>query len=191
MRTRFSVATGLVVAAALVASLSASAQAPTGDSVIGRGTLLQLPDLLVGFELEARSGSSGEDPSGRFALSFPSGGRNEGPVVCLRVSGATAVFAVDFALGSTDGVFEVVDGSPDTLVVQIVGQVGPASCSGPVDGVLTTVVSGDVVVTDAPPLPTSTDQCKKGGWRTFGVFANQGDCVSFVVTGGRNPLRDD
>jgi hypothetical protein len=34
--------------------------------------------------------------------------------------------------------------------------------------------------------PTSTDQCKKGGWQTFNVprtFNNQGDCVSFVNTG--------
>lgn len=38
-----------------------------------------------------------------------------------------------------------------------------------------------------PPLPTSKDQCKDGGWQTFGVFKNQGDCVSFVATGGKNP----
>jgi hypothetical protein len=36
-------------------------------------------------------------------------------------------------------------------------------------------------------LPTSKDQCKNGGWRDFGVFKNQGDCVSFVATGGKNP----
>ena len=36
-------------------------------------------------------------------------------------------------------------------------------------------------------LPTSTDQCKNGGWKTFGVFKNQGDCVSFVASKGRNP----
>jgi hypothetical protein len=35
-------------------------------------------------------------------------------------------------------------------------------------------------------LPTSKDQCKHGGWRTFGVFKNQGDCVSFVATHGKN-----
>ncbi|HEY7584618.1 MAG TPA: hypothetical protein VIB78_13490 [Acidimicrobiia bacterium] len=34
---------------------------------------------------------------------------------------------------------------------------------------------------------TSMDQCKKGGWVTFGVFKNQGDCVSFLATGGSNP----
>jgi len=37
------------------------------------------------------------------------------------------------------------------------------------------------------PLPTKADQCKKGGWRSYGTtFKNQGDCVSFVATGGRN-----
>jgi len=34
--------------------------------------------------------------------------------------------------------------------------------------------------------PTSADQCKKGGWQTYGVFKNQGDCVSFVATKGKN-----
>jgi hypothetical protein len=29
--------------------------------------------------------------------------------------------------------------------------------------------------------------CKNGSWRNFGVFKNQGDCVSFVATGGKNP----
>ena len=36
------------------------------------------------------------------------------------------------------------------------------------------------------PLATA-DQCKKGGWQDFGVFKNQGDCVSYVATGGTNP----
>jgi hypothetical protein len=26
-----------------------------------------------------------------------------------------------------------------------------------------------------------------GGWQTFGRFKNQGDCVSLVATGGKNP----
>ena len=34
--------------------------------------------------------------------------------------------------------------------------------------------------------PTDKDQCKNGGWQTFGIFKNQGDCVSFVATGGKN-----
>jgi hypothetical protein len=35
--------------------------------------------------------------------------------------------------------------------------------------------------------PTNMDQCKNGGWQSLGVFKNQGDCVSFVATGGKNP----
>ena len=31
------------------------------------------------------------------------------------------------------------------------------------------------------------DLCKKGGWVDFGVFKNQGDCVSYFATGGKNP----
>ena len=35
-------------------------------------------------------------------------------------------------------------------------------------------------------LPTSTGQCKNGGWQQYGVFKNQGDCVSYVATHGKN-----
>jgi hypothetical protein len=37
--------------------------------------------------------------------------------------------------------------------------------------------------------PTTKDQCKDGGWKTFTspAFKNQGDCVSFVATKGKNP----
>jgi hypothetical protein len=45
---------------------------------------------------------------------------------------------------------------------------------------------GALAFGDSRCLPTSKDQCKNGGWNTFGVFKNQGDCVSFVATGGRN-----
>jgi hypothetical protein len=36
-------------------------------------------------------------------------------------------------------------------------------------------------------LPETKEQCKDGGWQTYGIFKNQGDCVSFVATGGKNP----
>jgi hypothetical protein len=39
----------------------------------------------------------------------------------------------------------------------------------------------------APPRPTSADQCKKDGWQAYGIFKNQGDCVSYVATNGKNP----
>jgi hypothetical protein len=37
------------------------------------------------------------------------------------------------------------------------------------------------------PLPTSKSQCLNAGWENFGsLFNNQGDCVSFVASGGKN-----
>jgi hypothetical protein len=42
-------------------------------------------------------------------------------------------------------------------------------------------------LTEAVPLlPTTKDACRDGGWQLFGVFKNQGDCVSFLATGGKN-----
>lgn len=39
-------------------------------------------------------------------------------------------------------------------------------------------------------VPTEAKQCKKGGWKTFvtpdGTFKNQGDCVSWIATNGKN-----
>ena len=37
-------------------------------------------------------------------------------------------------------------------------------------------------------FPTSKDQCKNEGWRTFAPlgFKNEGDCVSYVATRGKN-----
>jgi hypothetical protein len=35
-------------------------------------------------------------------------------------------------------------------------------------------------------VPTSTQDCQRDGWRAFPQFKNEGDCVSFVVTEGRN-----
>ena len=48
-------------------------------------------------------------------------------------------------------------------------------------------ITGQVVIHDAQPLPTSKAQCKHSGWQSYGVFKDQGDCVSFVATGGKNP----
>ena len=47
----------------------------------------------------------------------------------------------------------------------------------------------DAFVAKIATQPTSTDQCKNGGWKTFGVFKNQGDCVSFVASKGKKTPR--
>ena len=48
---------------------------------------------------------------------------------------------------------------------------------------------GQAAAQPPPPstLPTTIAQCLNGGWQTFKVFKNQGDCVSFVATKGKNP----
>ncbi len=42
--------------------------------------------------------------------------------------------------------------------------------------------------------PGDKAKCKKGGWRDFesspGPFKNQGDCVSYFATGGKNKASD-
>jgi hypothetical protein len=35
--------------------------------------------------------------------------------------------------------------------------------------------------------PTTREECQNGGWRNFGNFKTQGDCVSFVAAKGKNP----
>jgi hypothetical protein len=48
-----------------------------------------------------------------------------------------------------------------------------------------TAVNGQTYTYDPP---TDANQCKNGGWQNYGgMFKNQGDCVSFVATKGKNP----
>jgi hypothetical protein len=45
----------------------------------------------------------------------------------------------------------------------------------------------DRLYTELAVLPTAKDQCMNNGWKGFQTkFKNQGDCVSFVATGGKN-----
>jgi len=83
----------------------------------------------------------------------------------------------------------------DKLAVQVLpqGSSAPPVCPGGLPAGLQLGATfprmfrdeGTVTVTDAPgPLPTSKDQCKDGGWRSFGItFRNQGQCVAFVQRG--------
>ena len=120
-----------------------------------------------------------------------------GPVTCLTVTGTRATIGFE-----NQGTFSEIDkggfllvednGTPgagrDNLTVQLLP--GPPSTCPRNDVVYTafeSVTSGDLTVHDAAATPTSKDQCKNGGWKTYGVFKNQGDCVSFVATGGKNP----
>lgn len=83
----------------------------------------------------------------------------------------------------------VVAGSVAEAFVVVDGSWSAAATGG--DGEQTVLVDNvtlndDVVTFD--DQPTSKDQCKNGGWMSFTdpTFKNQGDCVSYVATGGKN-----
>jgi hypothetical protein len=172
----------LAVGAALALPASSVAQTPTQDSVTGSGPL---------FDLAITSGASGENPTGSFSADAFGTHFQTTSISCLAVSGNVATFAAPVqpnALGVSFIKITVVDNGPpgsgrDTLAST--GGPIPFDCLFPLFG--GSAIAGDVVVVDAPPLPTLKKQCKKGGWRAFAVFKNQGDCVSFVQTDGRNP----
>jgi hypothetical protein len=189
---------GSAVAAVLALSAPAAGQPPTGDSVVGAGHV-----NVTDFTVSIQAGPSGENPTGSLTLS---GFLNfTATPTCLSVSGTAAVggFRIDSGLMAGQGFLaSVVDNGPpvdgqpvDEVVYSGLLSAPPIACPAPGDpptpGLFSTgggpLTTGDVVVVDAPPLPTSKDQCTNGGWRTFGVFKNQGDCVSFVATQGRNP----
>jgi hypothetical protein len=139
------------------------------------------------FRLDAHSGPQGEDPTGSaFFVQF--GFFVEGPVTCLIVDDNRAVLGmrVERSNISVSGlVFTVVDArgiGSDKIHIE---QAGADPTCSPTEADIP--INGNIVVHDAATLPTIKDQCKNGGWRTYGVFRNQGDCVSFVATGGKNP----
>jgi hypothetical protein len=167
----------LALSVAFIAAVPV-ANAQTGDSVTGQAQV-RLGSLVFGFSFDAHSGPSGEQPSGTV---------NGSAVTCLNVSGNQAI------IGTTTNAFFVEDN--DSVGQDRVGAEffsittcpNPATISGtPLTFGPFRITSGDIVIHDAPPLPASKDQCQNGGWQTFGVFKNQGDCVSFVATGGKNP----
>jgi hypothetical protein len=202
MRSVARTAAGLAVVVLLVAVPPATAQAPAGDSVAG--DLFDNETGLQVFVLDVHSDPSGENPTG--TLEWHVGG-GLGPswsatVTCLSVSGSTAVIGFSGTvyffgeLSPTAGLIRVVDGGGPSSALdsfewaEIQGPPNGAPIPGPTDcssypssfAPSGTGVNqeGDITVVDAPPLPITKDQCKNGGWKSFGVFKNQGDCIAFV-----------
>jgi hypothetical protein len=192
---------------ALAVPCSGLAQGPAGDSATGsaRDCLQVLPSGFCGSHsvlIDAHSGPSGENPTGTvrydFGLGTPSStGFGEGTVTCLSVAGNVATIGFtgrefdQFLVVFVAGFVTVVDaGGPDSQLDRFgvdftwrdptEPRPGPTDCTATGD---TPFVNeeGDLIVTHTPALPTSKTQCKKGGWQSYGIFKNQGDCVSFVV----------
>jgi hypothetical protein len=170
----------------------AQAQTTGKDSVAGAFTVGEITGAFA-FEatLDAESGPSGENPEGTF-VHTPNGFSSVYSVACLRVSQNTAVVGVNY-VGQPDYglVFRVVDSAVDTFAAQADRDnslVAADDCTTTTTFVSPLpIIAGNIAIHDAHPFPTTKDQCKNGGWRSYGVFKNQGDCVSFVTTEGKNP----
>jgi hypothetical protein len=200
MRRVKAIAAGVVAVTALCAPTGVGAQAPGQDSLEVTGATSDVFGATIFYrdiDVRAVSGPSGENATGRafFFVQFVNdairvGSETEDNVSCLAVTGSSAVLRF---LGPFGGsvIVKAVDNGPansgldEFLAVNDLGN--PADCVWrDTQNRLQPLTSGDVTVRDAQPFPTSKDQCRNGGWRTYAVFKNQGDCVSFVATGGKN-----
>ena len=77
-------------------------------------------------------------------------------------------------------------GSHAVTGIQLVADSGWAIPGGQKVVVDSVTINGTTY--DFSAAPTSADACKNGGWQDFAElgFKNQGDCVSYAITGGRN-----
>ena len=168
----------------VVPAASAMAQVVGEDSVTGASAP---PGSGNFFVFDAHSGPSGENARGTVRFVITQGSEAVFTVSCLAVNGTRATIgttlgiALHFYVEDNDGAGadRYSFGGPS-----VIDCTSPPPPSNDPDWV---VSNGDLTVTDAHPFPTSMDQCKNGGWRNFPGFKNQGDCVSFVATGGKNP----
>jgi hypothetical protein len=170
---------------------ASGAQLPTQDSVTGSAATGEGRQS-VQFTFDVRSGPSGENPTGTVSFDAFLVDLGDLEVSCLTVSGNRAsIIALipPLSPSAPAGVLISVednDGAAADMLAWSFLTTLPAGCPVP-NTFGEPIRAGDVTVTDAQPLPTSKQQCKNGGWRSFGVFKNQGDCISFVATGGKNP----
>ena len=171
---------------AAFAALSEAAVAQPGDLVTGSGTYKGGPLLLLIF---AQSGPSGENATGTVGVIVSQTNFDAFDVFCLSVTGSRAVIGLSDLLGRHSFLVVEDNATPgagaDTLGFTPFAETSSCSQAPPVSTVVV-VTEGDFEVVDGQPSPTSKEQCKNGGWRRYGTFKTQGDCVSFVATGGRN-----
>jgi hypothetical protein len=190
MRTLAAAAAVLALTAVMAAS--AAAQVPGQDSVTGEIRTGSERDA-IRFTFDVRSGPSGETPTGTVAIfTFAAGPLGTFGVSCVGVSANRATVVVPFPgaapptpAGIVIYVEDAVTGA-DRIDYDFVSML-PSSCPAPGTVIERPEAIGDVTVVDAQPVPTSRTQCAKGGWRGYRVFKNQGDCMSFVATKGKNP----
>jgi len=184
-----SLALGWSVTSAAAQAAPTPASQPVGDSVSGTFTTIGFINQEIQWQISASSGPSGENPTGTISSVFREASFFDGTVTCLSVQDNVALVITRDANFGTPLAFRITDnaglGVADLVETTFASE--PATeCEEPETSYIRTdrVTSGDITVVDAPPIPTSTDQCKADGWGTFGgTFKNQGQCVAFVQRG--------
>jgi hypothetical protein len=191
MKPKLILATAIVGTALAVPPFS-RAQAPTQDSVIANGATVA-SGAITNLQIDARSPPTGQDPIGTVSLTIPnpvvpgSGFPVQGAVTCLAVHGNEATLV--FAANSLFPYMKVVvhdnasTGTADTAGAIFVPSGAEPDCSDVLVVSEAPVTSGDITVVDATPFPMSKEQCKKGGWRNYPQFKNEGRCVASVGRG--------
>lgn len=186
-RTRRGLATLALVLAGLPAV--AGADSPALDTVSVTGSAGNLSGIMI----TARSGTSGQDPTGTVFLNVGGVIDSGGPVTCLTVTGpdqgagrpgAPTTAVLNFQ-DVTFGVVtvEVTDNGGDgaDLLAASPSARAPGDCSPYVSLPPAQPLAGRGVVFDAPTSPRSAADCQRDGWRLYGGrFRNQGQCVAFV-----------
>ena len=111
-----------------------------------------------------------------------------GTTVTLLGSGFTAVYAVSFggilvpAVVFNDATLVVTAPAHPAGAVDVI-VINPEGTSSPTPADVYTYVGPS-----GPPVPSTADDCKKGGWQLLAradgsTFKNQGDCVSYTRNG--------
>ncbi len=142
MRRRFLFATAGLAVAMVLLSHVASAQTVQGDSVVGDGGATGCPFI----QIDARSGPSGENPSGTagWACGGGSGPNWQVAITCLSVTGHTAVIGFSGSI-------------PDVGPFPVAGLIRVRDARGPAWGLDTfewTEARGEMF---GEPLPGPTD----------------------------------
>ena len=186
-----------IAALALLFPAAAAAKPPTSpprlDTATASGDNLVTDDFSsYNIDINAFSGPSGEDPGGQ--VSFEAGVLRlafSGPVSCLEVTGNTAIMRVEGPFPERPGflafIIRLVDnggsGRDRFEFYPVLPEIEePLDCQTGAPGYFGGTLIGRAVVTDAPPPPTSKEQCRNGGYATYG-FTNQGLCIRSVAAG--------
>ena len=177
---RFPLALASLVIAMACWAAPAQGQGPSRDSVIG-DLEEELQGFFVTWTFDVSSGPQGENPTGTVDNEL----LGPGSVTCLSVQGNRAVIGAVFpqAFGTSWLIYLVDNGFGADIIgyEQLDGT--PVTVCPPPGGHEDHRVLGNIIIIDAPALPTTKDQCKNGGWRNYPQFTNQGQCVAFVNHG--------